>query len=561
MTHLRKEYTKHKVEHERIVDEAALGWLEDNVIIVTEKINRHAVNRLVSSITKFEETFGPYKQRVPSIATVLDGAESNLQTVLTGKAGDKRTAEMLEYLSFVYNVFSSFFSKDLPVILGTKVFAAARENPTVRLDSLVMRGGPSTGFSADTALKTLAHAISPSPEETKLIGRILRSKAMPKLDYKRMAGELMGLSYADLEELTNIAKTPIITTPTEEQIQTEARNRLKEHRELLTEAASMQEVGASIEQLKQIVSKAGLTTLMPVVSDLHTKLNAYHGSDAGKQLEAMLQQATGADGNANGLADLFKTPGGKLVKQANMAIELFKTIGKAWPNVKDLINKDQPTEQDIANIKGILTKQVSGGFFKKAAQAFGFATSPYPGLEPQAVVDALTSSTAVAESKQHKSKTVYVEATPTAPAPAPTGTTSAAPATAAPAVNADALKKLGAAMQTLHKFSTSTSGGVGTTPPATTTTTAPTETPATGGGGTTAATTGTKTTQGTAPGEAKAGALDGGTAAAAAPAAGGNDQIITSTLKAVGKATDNKAKQQLTIAIKALQKAGYKITK
>lgn len=543
MTHLRKEYTKHKVEHERIVDEAALGWLEDNVIIVTEKINRHAVNRLVSSITKFEETFGPYKQRVPSIATVLDGAESNLQTVLTGKAGDKRTAEMLEYLSFVYNVFSSFFSKDLPVILGTKVFAAARENPTVRLDSLVMRGGPNTGFSADTALKTLAHAISPSPEETKLIGRILRSKAMPKLDYKRMAGELMGLSYADLEELTNIAKTPIVTTPTEEQVQTEARNRLKEHRELLSEAASMQEVGASLEQLKQIVTKAGLTTLVPKVNELHSKLLAYNGSPAGQQLSAQLQQMKGAVTGGDGAADLIKTPGGKLLKQANMAIELFKALGKAWPNVKSFVDKDQPTEQDLNNIKGILTKEVSGGIFKKAAQAFGFATSPYPGFEPQAVIDSLFASTVGAD------KQVATEQTePTTE-----------PTTAAPTINVDALKKLGSAMQALHSFSTSAPAGVGTTPAATTTTTTPSETPATGGGSTTAATAGTKATQGTAPGEAAS--LDGSGKAAAPAAATGNDEIVTSALTAVGKANDNKAKQQMSAAIKALQKAGYKITK
>lgn len=547
--HLRKEYTKHKEDHDRIIDEAALRWLEDNVIIVTEKINRHAVNRLVSSITKFEETFGPYKARVPSIAVVLDGAESNLQTVLTGKAGDKRTAEMLEYLSFVYNVFSSFFSKDLPVILGTKVFAAARENPTVRLDSLVMRGGTETGFNADTALKTLAHALSPSPEETKLIGRILRSKAMPKLDYKRVASELMGLTYSDLEELTNVSKTPIITTPTEEQIQTEARNRLKEHRELLSEAASMQEVGASLEQLKQIITQAGLSALTPKINELHSKLLAFNGSPAGQQLSAQLQQIKGAVAGGDGAADLIKTPGGKLVKQANMAIELFKALGKAWPNVKDMINKDQPTEQDLNSIKQILTKQVNGGIFKKAAQAFGFATSPYPGLEPQAVIDAMFSSTVGAAP-------VAEQVTPPA---ATTGTTEQQPAAAAPTVNADALQKLGKAMQALNRYSTSAPAGVGTTPPATTAGTTPTETPATGGGQTTTGTTDTKSTQGTAPGEAKAGALDGGTAAA--PAAGGNDEIVTSTLTAVGKATDNKAKQQLTAAIKALQKAGYKITK
>lgn len=125
-TNIRKAYTSHKEQQEKIIDEASKLWVENNVILITEKINRNNVNRLISSITKFEETFGPYRNSIPSLTTVLDGAEHQLQLVLTGKAGDKRSSDLLEYLSFVYNVFSSFFSKDLPILLKTKVFSGAR---------------------------------------------------------------------------------------------------------------------------------------------------------------------------------------------------------------------------------------------------------------------------------------------------------------------------------------------------------------------------------------------------------------------------------------------------
>jgi hypothetical protein len=261
MSNLREEFQNHKSQKASIVEDAAFRWVQDNVVVINEKINRTSINRLISSIDKFEETFGPYKGRVPSIASILDGAEENLQQVLTGKAGDKRTSEMLEYLSYVYNVFSTFFSKDLPVILKTKIFKAASESPGTRLDSLTVSEDGGVNFSADVAQKALAHAVCPSPEEMKLIGKILKTKSMPKIDSKKIASELMSLSYEDLKDLTNMHKVPLVTTPKDPSPVVE------EQKKKLTEAVDQKKLDTLNSRITGLVNALKpLSSAMPQTS-------------------------------------------------------------------------------------------------------------------------------------------------------------------------------------------------------------------------------------------------------------------------------------------------------
>ena len=209
MSKLREEYRRQQELKNEAVNDAAFQWVQENVVLINEKINRSAVNRLINSIQKFENTFGPYKGRIPAIASILDGAEENLQSVITGRAGDKRASDMLEYLSYVYNTFSTFFGKDLPILLKTKTFSIPRNHRDIRLDSL---RDPEGSFKADVARKAFAHAINPTAEEKKLIGKILKSKNMPKMDAKKIAQQLMTLSFGDLEELTGIGRVPLVAT-------------------------------------------------------------------------------------------------------------------------------------------------------------------------------------------------------------------------------------------------------------------------------------------------------------------------------------------------------------
>jgi len=515
MSNLRQQFDKEKAQKEKVITEAALSWLDDNVIIINEKINRNSVNKLVSSIAKFESTFSPFKQKVPTITAIVDGAEENLQQVLMGKAGDKRTSEVLEYLSYVYNAFSSFFSRDLPIMLKARMFQLAVQNPDVRLDSLT-----SGGFNAEAAQKTFAHGLTPSDDELKLIGKILKTKAIPKFDTSKIASELMALSYNDLMELTSVGKVPLATTPKtigeEDVIVTESM--VQQYVSVLTEASN-KEIGQKLSQLKQIITKTGLQTLSGPVNKLHSALLAYQGTPEGKQLSQQLSQKV----DIKQLGNLFKTPGGKLTKQANMAIELFNSLGKAWPEIKDLADKEDATEQDVQSIKNILTKAVSGGLFKKAAQAAGISTPPYPGLEPAAVVDALTSSTLATEGIVREQET-----------PAPDNNVAAQ------------LAKLKTVMGAINQFSN---------------------------GATSKTTTGAAPTTGSqaAPGQNQASAGTTGTQAATVngekPIAGGDQESGTedelaarAAMTALG-ATKDSTKKQIKQVIQGLKKAGYTIKK
>lgn len=521
MSNLRQQFDMEKSQKEKVITEAALNWLEDNVIIINEKINRNSVNKLVSSIAKFESTFSPYETKVPTITSIIDGCEDNLQMVLMGKAGDKKTSEVLEYLSYVYNSFSSFFSRDLPVILKARLFKLAVENPDVRLDSLT-----SGGFDASAAQKAFAHGLTPSEDELKLVGKILKSKSIPKADAGKIASELMALSYNDLVELTSVGKVPLATTPKtigeDDVIVTESM--MHEYVSVLTEASN-KEIGQKLSALKQIITKTGLQALTDPVNKLHSALLAYQGTPEGKQLAQHLSQKI----DIKQLGNLFKTPGGKLTKQANMAIELFNSLGKAWPDIQELADKTDPTEQDVQSIKNILTKAVSGGLFKKAAQAAGIATPPYPGLEPAAVVDALTSSTLATEGLVREEEV-------------PAATTGTAPNTNI----AGQLAKLKTVMTALSQFS---SGAASNKTAAATPTTASQTTAAQNQGS--AETTSTKAagTNGEKP------------LVTPTQETGGEDELAArAAMTALGSSKDS-TKKQIKQVIAALKAGGYTITK
>lgn len=550
-TNIRKAYTSHKEQQEKIIDEASKLWVENNVILITEKINRNNVNRLISSITKFEETFGPYRNSIPSLTTVLDGAEHQLQLVLTGKAGDKRSSDLLEYLSFVYNVFSSFFSKDLPILLKTKVFSGARENPDVRLDALSNRGinGVQTNFDADIAAKALAHGMTPSKEETKLVGRILRSKAMPKLDYKKISYELLGLTYNNLVELTSITKTPLVTTPGGVVEDEDGNKSINESRVILAEATA-EELGARVDQLKKLVSVAsGMKALVQPVNNLHSALLKMQNTPVGKQILDKIEQGllTG-----DSMTDLVKTPAAKLYKQANMVIELFAALGKAWPKVKSFVDKNDPTPDDIENIKGILSKAVSGGFLKRTAQQFGLTIQPYPGLSPEEVVNALTTgqTTGTGDPVVQQQEGVAKLASPMISENEVDQQQQGASESKA------ALDNLKSSMQALSKFATTAPSGGSTAGTKETTGTLASQDPNTGGGGATQGTVGTdnKGVTGTDPNQQN---LDSGPK----DNASGDNDVINTALQAIGKSGDKTAQKQMQTVLQSLRDSGYTITK
>ena len=209
MSSLRKEYKQSQQKKNEIVTEAAVSWVEQNFILINEKLNRKDVNRLITSISKFEEKFGNYSDRLPAVRSILDQAQTGLQLVVTGKASDSRAADLLKELSVLYSLLSGFFGQDLPILLKMNLFADAKANPTVRLDSL-------TGtFDTKSVLAAFENALRPDKEEMALAKRIYKKGKLPMVDAKVVAGDLLHLSYNDLSELAGIQKTPMVITQDE----------------------------------------------------------------------------------------------------------------------------------------------------------------------------------------------------------------------------------------------------------------------------------------------------------------------------------------------------------
>jgi hypothetical protein len=213
MSQLREEYKKNQQHKEELIDEAAYKWVESNIVLINEQIDRRMIKRLINSITKFDETFGPYKSKIPALASQLDTAEADLQKVLTGRANDQKASDMLKRLSFLYNAFSRFFGRDLPILLSSHLFSAPRANPAVRLDVLQPKDGER--YDPTAVRDALQHALTPGADDQKLIRKIYRSKNVPLVDAASISNQLLQLSFNELQALGEVgkgAKVPMVAT-------------------------------------------------------------------------------------------------------------------------------------------------------------------------------------------------------------------------------------------------------------------------------------------------------------------------------------------------------------
>lgn len=411
MSSLRQAYFAQKTRQDQIITEAATEWLKSNVILINEKIDRKTVNRLIDSIQKFEDTFGPFKEKLPAIAEHLDMAEKALNLVITGKISNRKTANLLEQLTYLYASFSNFFTRDLPILLKTRLFKLAKENPEAVLNSI-------QGFDPQTVQEAIINALRPSVEEKQLLSKIYRGGALPKLNSREIARQMLNLTYADLEELSKIGKVPMVVadvggSPDEmmagmpegvvvketgekfineevaEAIVKKTSEKLMLDEQMLYETkllleASIQEIQPKLDALKRLVSSVEvLKPLAGPVSDLQSKLLQVLGDG---EVKSYINQITTGQGS---LGDLFKSPKGKILAQANLAIETMNNVGKAWADIAPFLEKkDNVTGADIANVKKILTNNIKGGIVQKLKSMFSGVT-PFPKLSPDDILAVL----------------------------------------------------------------------------------------------------------------------------------------------------------------------------
>jgi hypothetical protein len=418
---LRQEYNNTKSRQNEIISDSALKWLAENIVLINEKIDRKTVGRLIKSIQKFEDTFGPYKDKLPTIAQHLDAAEHGLQLVITGKSSSRKTSNLLKQLSYLYSTFGDFFSRDLPVLLKTPLLKKARENaPDTPLSDLggkaaaaavVEQEGqaiPAPEAPVHINIKVIedifANALKPSKEEAALLGKIYRSTPLPRLNVRAIAKQMTSLSYDDLEELTNVGKIPRVATaeeegmpeirgpeeapPVGESVSQEQDLLVEQDEKLLKEAvlimeANVQELVPRINAIKGAIAQIpALKALSGPIENLQSKVAEVI---ADGDVQSYLKQVTQGSGS---LKDLFSSPKGKILSQANMFIETINSIAKLWPEISPFLDKQQVNATDINSAKKQINKAITGGVLGKITSVF--KTQPFEGLSPDNIVNALT---------------------------------------------------------------------------------------------------------------------------------------------------------------------------
>jgi len=407
MSTLREELEKYKSRQQEIVDEAAIAWVQDNIILISEKLNRSAITRLTNSIMRFDEKFGPFKDKLPAIQSVIDDAETGLQMVVTGKTSDSRATDMLRNLSMVYSILSEFFSGDLPALLRTPIFRAAKETPDVRLDSIsAPKHDPSSIASA------IANALRPSKDELRMLGKIYKNIPMPNLKVEDIAKQLLSLSYSELQGLSEVGKIPMVAVPSdlspdgsaavEAAPKFEASGVTEMSLTPSTPVAEVQKKTEGEEVLEEAGGTADLASINKALSDLDNifgkspdlKSSPLYGALSNLRREAQKVAAGNAQGRISsllsgtgGIGALVKDPSGRVLAQAQMAVDMFRKLAGVWPKVSNLFTDENFDAEEQKQLSGIISKELKGGIFDQLKTTFGVA--PFAGLSVPDVVQAV----------------------------------------------------------------------------------------------------------------------------------------------------------------------------
>lgn len=381
MSQLRKEYKEFKQFQEDIFMEAAEAWTEENVILINERLNRNAIYRLNSAIERFDNKFGPYKDKLPAIADILNNAENGLHLVITGKVGSRTTAQMLQRMSIMYNILSNFFSGDLGALLKTPAFRVAHEQPHEKIDKIVDRG-----HDVKAIRRTLASALKPNDEERMLFRRAYKSFDMPNLDWNMAAKQLSCLSCNELQDLAGIERVPMVVA--DEQPNVEISDDLEEA-SLRTNAANIASkaggvavggaVAGSVIGAKALANRFSGPTQQDLKS-MNVYLNAIKKvlpveepefASAKQGLEKLIANIKKAETGAkvNFDQNWLRNPTAIAISQGKQLIDIFEKLGATWNTIKSKY-KSPLSDEDIKTIEKTLNQQVNsvrskmGRFFK-----------------------------------------------------------------------------------------------------------------------------------------------------------------------------------------------------
>lgn len=388
MSEIRKEYKEFKLINEDIKQDAK-KHIMSNVILISEKFDRTNLHRLNSSIQRFDQKFGPYRTKLPAIAKVLNDAEKGLYIVITGGAGRKSAAHMLERMTMIYNILSNFFGRDLNTLLKTPVFKTAVAMPEKALNQI-----EHPDHNQKMIKKVFVAALKPDRIEREVFDRIYKSIPMPSINWNECSKQLMNLSVNDLNELCGIENVPAVVVDRPEntvegEVSSEEQNVLKEQIRSIEERPEFQAIQRAVTQLLQIARENRLTGFERSIKSLSDDL-----------VELVRDQSLGARASTffSSLGGLIRQndPAARLTAQAVRAVQTFSVVRRTWNQNKDFflsrvsLSNNRLTDEDKDAIKQLLTRALErGGQLPGALGAINpFRIESYPGLSPEEIVDA-----------------------------------------------------------------------------------------------------------------------------------------------------------------------------
>jgi hypothetical protein len=366
MSEIRKEHTNFKLLNEEKIKETEL-WLSENVIFLNEKIDRSTLHRLNSSITRFDEKFGPYRSKLPAIAKVLADAEKGLYVVITGNASKKSAGHMLERMSMLYNIFSDFFSRDLTTLLKTPVFRAACSSPEIALNAF-----EHPEHNHKMVKRCFVAALRPDRKEKDIFDRVYKNIPMPSVNWNEAAKQLMSLSVNELRNLSDIEKVPAVVVADVEPdfIQEQVLRDIEQD-------PRFQQLQRQIQRMIQFAGQYKIDHIKDAANAMFEEMIDLLGSE-----QTLWGRIKGT----------VSSPFKKLLSQAVMAVNTFNIVKNTWDRQKGVFIERQkaiggePTPRIVSAIEALFTRaaqragQIPSGFTSL------FRTEPYPGLEPDTII-------------------------------------------------------------------------------------------------------------------------------------------------------------------------------
>jgi uncharacterized repeat protein (TIGR02543 family) len=344
------------------------------------------LHRLNSSIKRFDDKFGPYRTRLPAIAKILQDAEKGLYVVITGGTGKKSAAHMLERMTLIYNILSNFFGRDLQMLLKTPVFKTAMAMPDRAINMI-----EHPDHNPKMIKRVFIAALKPDRVDREVFDRVYKNIPMPSMNWNEAAKQLMGLCVNDLHELCGIEKVPavVVDQTKSEEASDESANpdMILEIFRSIEERPQFQQLQRAIVQLQQIARDNNLPQFESAINSL---------SDELIQLINNEDFATRAGTFFSSLGGLIRSndPIQRLLAQGIKAVQTFASVRRTWnANKEFFINRARSAGGNLSStdeeaIKNLLTRALERGGQIATGLRSIMAIEPYPGLEPEAIVDA-----------------------------------------------------------------------------------------------------------------------------------------------------------------------------